>query len=199
MLKRQRPSSPIPSSDCPVAERAIDVDILERLTKRRRHFAPPRYTSTTKNAQDSQDSSDDEEDREESPGSSSFARGLPHWQAEAGVYKAANTLLHDLHAEQRHRLIFSPPSTTPHVVSRSSHSPSRTSDWTPPSRTDSAVLHMGHVAPHPTGPAKITPPPYPETMVDEMEAKHVTQRYEDTNRLLGSLFLDRRNRLESER
>ena len=116
MLKRQRPSSPLPiAAEAPLAaEPSVDIDILERAAKRTRHFAPLRRSYVEKTSVIEGHDTDGEEDQEEE-GRSEYTRGQTKWQEQAGLYKTANTLLHDLHAEQRHRQLFSAkPSTSAH-------------------------------------------------------------------------------------
>ena len=108
MLKRQR-STPSFVPDTYVPQEP-SIDMFERVAKRRRHFAPPQVQATNKGKspwwiRDS-DGEEDVEDDEQTPGCSmpsEHAQRLEH----AGEYRHANSLLHDLHAEQRHRMLFS--------------------------------------------------------------------------------------------
>ncbi|KAH9949023.1 hypothetical protein B0H21DRAFT_538675 [Amylocystis lapponica] len=197
MLKRQRPSSPLPSADIPLVPIEPSLDVYERVVKRRRQFAPPRGSRHGGGVGGTSD--DDEEDVPGSPeGRSEYTRGTTRWQEEAGLYKTANTLLHDLHAEQRHRAIFS--SHSSYGVARHSHTPLDTCSQTVASyetrlsahsfdRTASTSLHVQDID-------RTTSLWNGRLVPEDVEVQNVTQRYEDTNRLLGSLFLTRKRQLD---
>ncbi|PCH33444.1 hypothetical protein WOLCODRAFT_135141 [Wolfiporia cocos MD-104 SS10] len=182
MLKRQRQPSPFPASDAPMApEPTLDID-YERVAKRRRQLAPPNHSGFSPGSEHERaESADEETDLEETED-----RRRARWHADAGLYKAANTLLHDLHAEQRHRLVFS-------------------SSFSPPLATTGTAAHTREWPPHPQplahapqhAPALATAPLDKNDLscgdnglLEEgstgEEARRVAERYEDVNRLLGS-------------
>ncbi|KZT06384.1 uncharacterized protein LAESUDRAFT_759556 [Laetiporus sulphureus 93-53] len=210
MLKRQRPTSPGPSPDAAFSsEPALDHDLLERLAKRRRYFAHSRDDVLPKGRFDREAHDDgdvdEEEDVHEERHRSEHAQGKAQWQEEAGLYKAANTLLHDLHAEQRHRMIFSSPTAPTCGTSLSSHEPhlpqpSRQSPLfstnAPNIRNaphESLMKHSSDYVPDKASTLLTMTP-----SIDELEVQNVTQRYEDTNRILGSLFLSRKHKLDAQ-
>jgi len=126
-------------------------------------------------------------------------------------YKQTNSILHEVHALHQHRLIFSQPSSEPfshlgfsapplstatHLPLQSSHgldSPSSFSSDGKVSIPECPVpghySHLAHVALALNNSAAYTP-------LDFHEVKSVRERYEDTNKLLGSLFLLRRRELQ---
>lgn len=119
MLKRQRPASPLPLQwDVTEDGKILPEGLFEPLSKRRRYFE----SSRTGSYAEEQNDAEEQEDAFRSESSSHAIRREPHsgvreWQKDAGEYKRANSLLHDLHAEQRHRLIFSPTSPLPSPLS----------------------------------------------------------------------------------
>lgn len=192
MLKRQRPASPIPLQwDAVEAEKGLPDDLFEPMSKRRRYFAPPGIDSHA----DEHSSTGYPDDSTQAEGSSNAARrearsGIHEWQKDAGEYRHANSLLHDLHAEQRHRLIFSSSSTLSSTLQR---------------RDGASQVPNPLHSPHPSIPPiedRLTGDPYhtphshthkgEDTSVSTGEAEVVSQRYAETNRLLRSLFFSRR-------
>lgn len=165
MLKRRRPSSPMPAP--PVAdEKQLPDDLYEPMCKRRRFYAPPGLSDVTQGGQH-----EDEQHDDHSPHTRKYG---PHnvqgegWRKSAGVYKDANVLLHDLHAEQRHRVLFSSHST-PSAV--------------PPYIND-ILDHQQPKAKH----AASLPPVEPSSHDPEStEARVVAQRYSETNRCVPIL------------
>ncbi|EPT04141.1 hypothetical protein FOMPIDRAFT_1046019 [Fomitopsis schrenkii] len=199
MLKRQRPSSPLPiAAEVPLAvESFVDIDILERVAKRTRHFASLRRSCTQKGGVVEGHDTDGEEDQEEE-GRSEYTRGQTRWQEQAGVYKTANTLLHDLHAEQRHRQLFAARPSTP---LHSQQDPHCAGSPNPGSSTGHTHLPRGVAMPHrepsygePSCHASSNPRDAPE----HAEAQTMSSQYEDTNRFLKDLFLNRKRRIDSE-
>lgn len=89
-------------------------------------------------------------------------------QEQAGIYKESNTLLHDLHAEQRHRMIFAANSQA--TLSISSRTPSLQSEQ------QSRSLSL----PHACKPSASDPSS--DARNDEAESQVVADRYEETNR-----------------
>ena len=181
MLKRQRPSSPLPMvAEAPLAaEPSVDIEMLERVAKRTRHCAPLRRSYVEKNSVIRNYDTDGEEDQEDE-GRSEYTRGQAKWQEQAGLYKTANTLLHDLHAEQRHRQLFSAkPSASihhqqdtccpsSHSLDSFAHSPlcvaSKPHEETP----------LGTMSPHISS--------VHHGGLEHTEAQTVSSQYEDTNR-----------------
>jgi len=200
MLKRHRILSPVPSPDLLLPSEP-SLDVYERAVKRRRQLAPLRghkYGSGIENAYMNEE--DDEAESKLVEGFSDYARGKSRWQEEAGLYKAANTLLHDLHAEQRHRVIFS--SSSPHHHGTFSD-PYAHDDARAEFATSYGAIHaVGRTPVHAQnsrqGNSDVDAPPRNGNLVTEdVEVQNVTHRYEDTNRLLGSLFLSRNRYLDT--
>ncbi|KAI0082228.1 hypothetical protein K474DRAFT_1655583 [Panus rudis PR-1116 ss-1] len=192
MLKRQRPSSPIPLPMETQVEDDWSSSLYEPDSKRRRYFAPPSSRGGRAGEADSDDVLDTstEDGKEEETKEWRYVSRKREWQETAGVYKNANSLLHDLHAEQRHRMLFS-----------SSSSP-QTRKWTHPSYDYSS--HVGKsdhsaYAHNAIDPSSLASPDEHETAhgADEaMETETVISRYEHSNRILRSLFLSRRQELD---
>lgn len=145
MLKRQRPSSPFPSSsDAPIACDPYNDLHLPPTTKRQR-IAPPSLdgpsrgwgmshtAETSPNANDGEDDSEyDEEDDEISCASNSEAHLIRE------KYKSTNTMLSELH---RHRI----PPSAPQLHS-TPLAPTPEAKWTnPPKSPSSRVGHAGGV------------------------------------------------------
>ncbi|KAG0697171.1 hypothetical protein DFH29DRAFT_164279 [Suillus ampliporus] len=168
------------------------------------------------------DDSDGEEDWIDEEDDAAAAYAHPHFATslDHSDYKHTNTILHEVHALHQHRLMFSqpnsqsslylpphpdfsvPPSfmaTHPHHILHPGHGPRY-----PPSFSSNGKLsiptlpecplpgiysHLAHAAPAPTESAAHTP-------LDFHEVKSVRERYEDTNKFLGSLFLSRRRELQ---
>ncbi|KAI0961306.1 hypothetical protein AcV7_000441 [Taiwanofungus camphoratus] len=206
MLKRQRPSSPVPIPSDPIVPVEPALDIYERATKRRRQLIPVKDRHQN-NAIHGDGTDDEGEEAESTPADVERSEGRTMWQEEAGIYKAANTLLHDLHAEQRHRILFSSmPSPQASFLSNQQQQYAVHSHWSSnPSKCLSlssqvqyvaTTLNHGQNSQHANSHSVLefsdgsTPP-------DEFEVQSVTQRYEDINKKLGSLFLSRRRKLDS--
>ncbi|KAH9937489.1 uncharacterized protein B0H18DRAFT_199609 [Fomitopsis serialis] len=182
MLKRQRPSSPIPmAAEAPfAAEPLIDIDIAERVAKRARHFAPLPRGYVQKNNVVAGPDTDGEEDQEDE-GRSEYTRGQTKWQEQAGLYKNANTLLHDLHAEQRHRQLFTAGPSDPAHTHRHSHHAA-----TSHPSTSVGLRHPPHdtAVPHPSvsGPSYHTSSYAHGYTTEQVEAQIVSSQYQGTNR-----------------
>lgn len=223
MLKRQRsiPSFvPVPDP-YPTADPAIDM-FEERVAKRRRQFAPPHIQSVDKGkAPWRGGESDGEEDVEKDEQAGRLASSEQAQRIEqAGEYKNVNTLLHDLHAEQRHRLLFSTSSLPAHMPFAHEHAPAGPEPDHPFSPLHKSAATPPAHGPHaafPHGPQRHMPaftisiPTKDASVVDHVEVQRVTREYENTNRcassalfcdilcltvtagrLLGALFLERR-------
>lgn len=197
MLKRQRGSSPISFTPEPTLEADVaPTDLYEPDAKRRRYFAPSRPG-------ESGDGTYEEDDAESSDGMRTpgakrqeFREGRgrgKEWQKDAGEYGDANSLLHDLHAEQRHRVIFSSSSpvqpTSPPVyqhhaendmllhTSRTKGEPMLTYPLRNHSVQNELMKHTGDL-PYSS---------FAEAGTSE-EASRVSQRYEDTNKYVSPQF-----------
>jgi hypothetical protein len=110
MLKRQRASSPTPWTIEPTFEAEIAPgDLYEPDHKRRRYFTPSHLDKSLFSETTGYDSDSNLGAFHALPlrRAAGYSRGASEWQQHAGEYRDANTLLHDLHAEQRHRTIFS--------------------------------------------------------------------------------------------
>ncbi|KAI0690695.1 hypothetical protein BC835DRAFT_1363370 [Cytidiella melzeri] len=183
MLKRRRGSSPIPWSMEPTVEADVaPSDLYEPDRKRRRYFTAAKLDKShwTDSANDDWEGESDDGEyvlRKRREGSS---RGANEWQQQAGQYKDANTMLHELHAEQRHRMIFSVPSSTNSTL----HA------YIPVHDAPSSVSSQGTSSPEAVGTVDYLAHRQPFIV----EAKQVAKRYEETNRFLGSLVLSRRQK-----
>jgi len=208
MLKRQRPVSPPPSSDVPLI--AIDISHQNHEAKRRRTLAPVLDGEKRGWGISHLESYDDEEQVEELQQDLEQNiiedEGQSH---DSGMYKSANSFLHDLHALYQHRLTFSSSSTS--TPSSSNPTSQQRQPSSSPLRTPSSQPSYDNT------PMKSNLPPISElssissfdqdlnTQKEECdvgdgmtsyEVQRVKERYEDTNRLLGSLVLSRRRELQ---
>ncbi|KAJ6509302.1 hypothetical protein C8R47DRAFT_17559 [Mycena vitilis] len=185
MLKRHRPvSPPPPGPSIPLVSDTLP-DSHRRESKRRR-ILPPSLDGQARRSSFGIDEDDGEEDDDEMDGRTPSGSRAPGSNVHNAEYESANTFLHDLHALHRHRLIFASPSPPfqPEISSplRFQHKP-----YLPPSLPDypripdkqdaSGMRDFGRGLPF-------------------EEVQSVKERYEDTNRLLGSLFLTRRKQLD---
>lgn len=112
MLKRQRPSSPIPHPmEHTVEADVAPGDLYQPDRKRRRYFTTSHLDKSpwTCTAQEVVNVELEDDIHVPSERREGHCRGTKEWQQQAGEYSAANTLLHDLHAQQRHRQIFAAP------------------------------------------------------------------------------------------
>ncbi|KAJ7900106.1 hypothetical protein B0H14DRAFT_1549401 [Mycena olivaceomarginata] len=184
MLKRQRPISPPPSSAIPIVS---DPPESHRREIKRRRILPPSLDGQSRRPtfhteDDGEEDDDDDVDMSgqyNQPGSTTVTSAAHNTQ-----YESANTFLHDLHALHRHRLIFSSP---PSTLLQPGLSPPHAQD----------KLHLPPIADYPRIPDKQDSSgmhDFGRGFVEEVES--VKERYEDTNRRLGSLFLTRRKQLD---
>lgn len=113
MLKRQRASSPSPLTQTPATELPLMSSVptsSEHGVKRRRLLSPPLdgqsrgWGIPPVPSEDEVEEDDIMEDDSPNPWATTTKPSL----SGAGEYKAANSLLHDLHAEQQHRRLMSP-------------------------------------------------------------------------------------------
>ncbi|KAG1749702.1 uncharacterized protein EDB91DRAFT_759946 [Suillus paluster] len=215
-----RPIRPLPHRE------PLDLSSHESRAKRRRIHPPvldgaqrgwgkPHVSSTPV-----VDDSDGEEDWIDGEDDAAAAHAHPHFVTSTD-YKRTNTILQEVHALHQHRLMFSqpnsqssphlhlpshpgfsePPSsmaTHPHQFLQSTHGlcyPSFSSNGKlsipalPECPLPEFYSHLAHAAPASTESAAHNP-------LDFHEVKCVRERYEDTNKLLGSLFLSRRRELQ---
>jgi hypothetical protein len=115
MLKRQRASSPSPLSQTPTTEVPLISSVptsSEHGVKRRKLLTPPPDGQPRGWGILPVPSEDEveEDDIMEGDSSNPWATTTEPSLSGAGEYKAANGLLHDLHAEQQHRRLMSPSS-----------------------------------------------------------------------------------------
>ncbi|KAI0252594.1 hypothetical protein BJV78DRAFT_323354 [Lactifluus subvellereus] len=205
MLKRQRASSPSPLIQPTATELPLPSadSTSEHGAKRRRISGPPLEGPSRGWGPVCAPSEDEDEDdimngctpnpwanrREPSPES-------------AGEYKTANSLLHDLHAEQQHRRLMSP---SPHLTPPPT--PFSYPDWSPPALQQPVGKHAFVIHPHPN---LIQDTPLYEKYHQGVHTNKtrdgllcddvsVYERYEETNRFLGSVFLERRRDLSASR
>ncbi|KAI0768494.1 hypothetical protein BD413DRAFT_126488 [Trametes elegans] len=189
MLKRQR-STPSFVPDPPYAAPEPAIETYERAAKRRRQGAPSDGRSGAPEAPAwGVDDTDGEEDVEgEEQTTSRAASSLQAASLErAGEYRNVNTLLHDLHAEQRHRMLFSsslPPSHLPmlHHHTHSDHYASHAMEKSTPHLSPDGAQESAHHDVHKHTSFTISIPSKDASVVDHVEVQNVTQRYEDTNR-----------------
>jgi len=159
----------------------MDVMASTRDAKRRR-IAPPVLDGDARGwATHNRDESDGEEDVE--------SDAVPEWHDAAATaeYKDANSFLHDLHALHQHRLMFCPAPLplhppNPYSCPLTSNPIGKSVIPQVPQRQQ---RHKD----------RITNIPEPGGTVLDLEVVRVKERYEDTNKLLGSLFLSRRREL----
>ncbi|KAI0670110.1 hypothetical protein C8Q78DRAFT_1080007 [Trametes maxima] len=206
MLKRRRSSPSFVPESPYVAAPDPAIDAFERVVKRRRHITPHDHSVVYGHEVRHGDDTDGEEDVEgdkHDGGQSHYPSGS-HRLEQAGEYRSANTLLHDLHAEHRHRMLFSSPHpfsempTLHHRLHNEHHHhivdvPS--TDKTLPNLTNVESPSLEYQKHTPSFTVSI--PSKNANVVDHVEVQRVTQRYEDTNRYLGSLFLSRRKQPDS--
>ncbi|KAJ7102160.1 hypothetical protein B0H15DRAFT_813431 [Mycena belliarum] len=184
MLKRLRPASPPPS------EPSIPLISEPPRHSKRRRILPPSLDGQSRHTmlRTDEDDGDGEEDEGEinvSDGNNSGPSVLTGSNTE---YESANTVLHDLHALHRHRLIFSSP--LPSFVHSGHH-------YSPHSPDKTLVTSLPHYPLSPDAKDMSGRPDFRCQLPSE-EVQSVKERYEDTNRLLGSLFLNRRKQLDPE-
>ncbi|KAH9890907.1 hypothetical protein C8Q73DRAFT_792357 [Cubamyces lactineus] len=120
---------------------------------------------------------------------------------QAGEYRNVNSLLHDLHAEQRHRMLFStslPPSHLPMLHhAEHTYAVAASADKTVPALSRNGLPSAQDEGRKAPSSFTISIPSKDTAMVDHVEVQRVTERYEDTNRYLGSVFLSRRRQFDT--
>ncbi|KAJ7630711.1 hypothetical protein FB45DRAFT_916340 [Roridomyces roridus] len=183
MLKRPRaPSPPSSSSSVPL----LDDEHASYQPKRRRILPPSLDGQSRRSESMFATDNDDGEEEYDQDDTMTYpdSHQLPPVASSSHntEYESANTFLHELHASHRHRLIFSP-------------------SWHPSSPYEGKAYASPMQLPlHPEAPEK--------TGVGGMagfahglpfeEEKCVKDRYEDTNKRLGSFFLTRRKQLDQD-
>lgn len=192
MLKRQRASSPLPLAQATVPESppiSSDPASSKHGVKRRRISAPS-LDGPSRGWGESSVAFEDEEDEDDIIMDGRTLSTRPNLRESslksAGAYRMVNSLLHDLHAEQQHRRMMSSAANPDlQLAPFSSHG------WASPvplSRKPSYVTHP-------------LPQEVPATGVNNRtrceEDVSVYERYEETNRYLGSVFLGRRRDLSA--
>jgi len=207
MLKRQRASSPSPPTQIPATEVPLISPIStssEHGVKRRKLYSPP--LNGPQGWGISPMPSEDVVDEDDVMGGDSpnpWATASEPSLSGAGDYKAVNSLLHDLHAEHQHRRLMSPSSHS----SSSSPGSCFSHDW------PSSVLQGP-----PAGKLNVIPNPCPNSIQDTSltekywQGPHankttntlycgddvsVYDRYGESNRFLGTVFLERRRDLST--
>lgn len=190
MLKRQRPSSPPPSiSDIPL------VDDSSHDFKRRR-ILPPILDGPSRGWGTSQEEDIYEEDADISDEEREHTSSSSSSNPDVVEYRSANTVLRELHTLNQHRLTqaFASP---PRNAARSSTHFIDPYPYSHPICLSKSHLPLISDRLRAQAETKISLP-YEPLPSNSDESRIVMQRYEDTNRLLGSLFLSRRRQLDDE-
>ncbi|KAL1739457.1 hypothetical protein HDZ31DRAFT_49377 [Schizophyllum fasciatum] len=202
MLKRRRAASPPPPShEVPLLPPSPPRDLKRRRTQppvldgQQRtgavSFLPYGHTAdglADDMGEEPWDEEDDENDRVSQP------------TVDPVEYKSANDVLYELHALQRHRLLFAPTQAATGYLHRNHQQPSVAAghpfDQCPPSGKG-----VGYLLPDHRAPSHSSRPAYKNGAAEvelSMEEQRVKERYEGANRTLGALFLSRRREAESE-
>ncbi|KIM48430.1 hypothetical protein M413DRAFT_440160 [Hebeloma cylindrosporum] len=194
MLKRQRaPSPPLTSSSVPLVN-DTSGDLIERKVKRRRTQPPVLDGASRGWARPLEDPSEDEEDFCSDDEVENLASSHPSQQDQSqSEYKSTNTMLRELHTLQQHRICFSSPSPAPQTTSLSSGLPHLTIS----SRSPDKGLLLQQERLRPAFPSALMEKGYKGDGIASDEVNRVTERYEGTNKFIGSLFLSRRRELYS--
>lgn len=149
MLKRQRPSSPLPVAHATLPESLpISSDPSSNHDVKRRRIFAPSLDGSSRGWGGSSVASGDEEDEDDiiMDGRSPTPQPNPLQSSleSAGAYKLANSLLHDLHAEQQHRRMMSSASNLNLNGPNPQSAPCFSHDWSSPvllARKPSFVIH----------------------------------------------------------
>ncbi|KAI5123580.1 hypothetical protein M0805_003398 [Coniferiporia weirii] len=171
MLKRQRPSTPPASiAEMPSGADSIygDSSGLCHNTKRRRVLAPA-LDGRQRGMHVDQEWSD--EDAYDSTSAADYTQASTGWEEQAGQYKHANILLHQLHLEHQRRA-----QTAPYPPSLCAHAHNASMQ-----RSDKNVLLAS--AP---GDSRFTTPGDPTPTDAVEESNQIRARYEVTNRINGA-------------
>ena len=135
----------------------------------------------------------------------------PDQPVDSSEYKETNNMLHEIHALNQHRLLFVNPPPTPGPSTYASpalnslpYQLAHTSEQSHPYAPLAAhkLNNFSHLPVHPIHPPRFemeshlqVGAQHPPQQDDRQEVQWVRERYEDANRLLGSLFLSRRREL----
>jgi hypothetical protein len=124
MLKRQRASSPLPLAQSTVPESLpISSDPSSNHGAKRRRIFAPSLDGSSRGWGGFPLASADEEDEDDILMDDRTPTPQPNFHESsmesAGAYKMANSLLHDLHAEQQHRRMMSSAAANPDLQSAS--------------------------------------------------------------------------------
>ncbi|EPQ60920.1 hypothetical protein GLOTRDRAFT_113424 [Gloeophyllum trabeum ATCC 11539] len=192
MLKRARPITPPPPPEEPLIPSSSDYS--QRDMKRRRTAAPSLDGPSRGWAPLDADSGDEDDEVDEWQLDDNDGRTAEYSRETSERYRASNTLLHDLHAEYQHRLLFMP-SPSQHSRSDMQSYPPHPSITSCPAKQD--VLRLsdrpimvernGHLHRHTNLDIQGE-----KEGIDTAEGLRVKERYEESNRLLRSLVLSRR-------
>ncbi|KAI0271521.1 hypothetical protein BC834DRAFT_966987 [Gloeopeniophorella convolvens] len=196
MLKRQRPSSPLPAQavvpDFPII--SPDPTSSEHIAKRRRTEAPS-LDGPSRGWGPSPGFSEDEDEGFAMDGGDLHDRLHMHTQRleGAGEYKTANTLLRDLHVEQQHRRLLSTSSSPdPSYHSWSSHNFEESPVRKYATVTNPYQLHAEVTPLYKNYYCQATLTNSMADMSHTNEGSGVYEHYEGANRFLRSIFLERR-------
>lgn len=189
MLKRQRASSPSPFAQATIPESppiSSDPASSKHGAKRRRIFAPS-LDGPSRGWGGSSVAFGDEEDEDDIiVDGRTLTPTLRESSLEStGTYKSVNSLLHDLHAEQQHRRIVSS-AANPDLQ----FAPFSSHGWSSPVPLAGKPSFV-----HPI-PQDVLATGVKHRLQCE-EGVSVYERYEETNRYLGSVFLERRRDLSA--
>lgn len=161
MLKRQRASSPIPSSSITPQDTSAE-DIIHIRDLKRRRVAPPSLDGQTRGWTTSGSNSADENEEEYADSDGQEERNEAA-QSSNAEYAAVNSVLKEIHILHKHRHLFS-------------------SSLPPQSAPDEFPLHF------PADKNRIVSPPEVQILSDE--SARVYEHYEGTNRQVYVFPLD---------
>ncbi|KAF9270450.1 hypothetical protein L218DRAFT_1071882 [Marasmius fiardii PR-910] len=188
MLKRPRPPSPLSSGSNSALSDSLDM-ILP--TAKRRRVLPRSSDHPSQSTHPGNNWEDDEEDLDEPE------RSFSHPAAADSPYKDTNSFLYELHTLQRHRQLFSQQRQSPHLQEAQSNRGTHLLQYA--HRHDELPLSSQSGVTASLGPAVYSGNHKLQSGFSDCKSLHETEavraRYEDTNRLLGSLFLSRRQEL----
>jgi len=192
MLKRQRASSPLPVAHATLPESLpISSDPSSNHGVKRRRIFAPSLDGSSRGWGGSSIVSGDEEDEDDIIMNGRTPTPQPNLLESlesAGAYKFANSLLHDLHAEQQHRRMMSSA-----LNPDSQSAPCFSHGWPlpVPLATGRKPSFGMHPVPQDVLPAAVKNRPRCEEDVS------VYDWYEERNRYLGSVVLERRRDLSA--
>ncbi|KAF8587333.1 hypothetical protein K439DRAFT_840090 [Ramaria rubella] len=222
MLKRPRAPSPSPTRAVPSSPPLLDKNTHIPFSKRRRTIGPIIDSNERRDHATVDDGEDDYEDAgEEENVDTSIPNGKVYEHVNHILHSLHAEHQHRARTAQPHSASYLPPSNSlspSFLLHRDSHC-SRPSPLSSPSKYaqefqihsphNSVAQSLGHMGSRngeelspdssscvqiPATPSKLD---YFETDLQDGERIRVTQRYEDTNKLLGSLVLSRRRTLRS--